>query len=288
VYRVNRRPLPSGDLVPAVPPRDAFQHFVDMLAPGYRVTHGRAHKRVWRVGGIQVEWKDKIVTGRLGSQPAGKGVVSEWSNERKDWETHTTEPKERELLPFGFDGESRLLTVLQHGRAATTIAAVFQTILRDTERKSSEPTTVWSVEPVLDRGNFLTWLNAAAVVNSVSFTAKLPNPEPKDDFKELWERISRTGATQHSETMRSTREVGLEKVEQDIDFKQAMAMGQQGYATLRGEGRRGDGARTIYRQTKAVASEHVDRLPPDWEETRAMLKDYLKGRLRRFLDEESA
>jgi hypothetical protein len=258
------------------------------LIAGHKVKLGRAHQRVWRVGGLEVDHEDRVMTGRLGSQPAGKGVVSEWSDERKDWETHTTESRVRELLPFGFDGESRLLTVLQHGKPAATIATVFQTILRDNEKKSADPTTLWSVEPVLDRATFVSWLNSAAVVNLVEFKAELPNPEPTPEFSDLWKRIQATGATQHTETMRSTREDGLRNVDQDKDFKQAMAMGQKGFATLRGEGRRSDGGRTTYRQTKAVAAEHIDKLPPDWSQTRALIKDYLKGRLRDFLDKESA
>jgi hypothetical protein len=165
---------------------------------------------------------------------------------------------------------------------------VFESILRANERESLEPTTEWSVEPVLDRHSFLDWLNATDVVTLVSFTAKLPNPEPTDDFKELWERIHSTGATQYTENMRSPAERGLHDIDQDPGFKQGMAMGQQGYATLRGQGHHADGSRTTFHQTKAVASEHIDHLPEDWDEARAMLKYFLKQRLRRFLDQESA
>ncbi len=64
-------------------------------------------------------------------------------------------------------------------------------------------------------------------------------------------------------------------------------MGEQGFATLSGKGRR-DGIETRYRQTDAVAKERVDELPQDWDSIWSLIKELLKGRLRRFLDENRA
>lgn len=285
VFRVNRRPRPSGDLVPLAPmPDNVFEHFVERLVAGYQVRRGRANQRVWQVGGLEPDAKQCVLTGRLGSQPIRRGLVPRWLEDRKDWELQPGEtPGVLELLPFGFDGETRLLTVLQHGRSATTIGTVFQTILNENERKASEPTTDWSVEPLLDTGTFLTWLTKAAIIESVTFAARLPNPAPDPAFDELWKRMHRTGASRHEETLRAPQSGSLRKIDEDQDFKQAMAMGRQGFATLRGEGRHADGSRTVYRQTESVAAEHVEQLPPDWDQTRQMIAFYLKGRLREFL-----
>ncbi len=288
VYRVNRRPHYSDTLFPTKMPDDVFEHFVRVLAPGYEVVTGRANQRVWRVGGLRVNDEDRTITGKLGWQPKEEEVVSEWSEEEMDWLSQKAVPKERKLMPFGFDGESRLLSVLSDGPSApATIAAVFEKILRNNEKELDEPTTDWSVEPVLDRRDFLSWLKSTDVVVSVSFTAKLPNPEPTPDFEALWERLNRTHATQHTETMRSGREEGLIEVEEDPDFSQAIAMGQEGFATLRGKGRR-DGVPTTYSQTEAVASERVEDLPSSWDEMRALLTKMLKDSMRRFKEDRAA
>jgi hypothetical protein len=290
VYRVNRRPLPSGELVERPPiPEDVFAHFVERLVAGDEVKLGRANKRLWRIGGLESDPTRQTLTGRLGSQAIRQGLVSQWLDDRKDWAMETAETAgDVELLPFGFDGESRLLMVLQHGKSATTIATVFQTILRDNELKAPEPTTDWSVEPVLDPNTFLSWLTRAEIVESVTFAAQLPNPEPDAEFDELWKRMHQAGASRHEETLRAPQGGGLRNIDEDRDFKQAMAMGRHGFATLRGEGRHADGSRTVYRQAESVAAEHVEELPPDWDQTRSMIVGFLKGRLRDFLKQVAA
>jgi hypothetical protein len=286
VYRVNRRPLPSGALAPLELPKDAFEHFVDRLVAGYQVKRGRANKRVWQVGGIEVDHDQRQLTGRLGSQPVRRGMVPKWLDDQKDWELQAGETAgEIELLPFGYDGESRLLTVLQHGKAAVTIATVFQTILHDNEKKLREPTTAWSVEPLLDTGTFLSWLRDTAAVQSVSFTARLPNPESLPEFGDLPERIKRIGAIQHEQSFRAPPGGTLQGVDKDPGFQGGIAMGKHGFATLKGDGERADGSHTAYRQAEKVAYEHLDSLPSSWPEMRALLRLLLKDRLRRFLGE---
>ena len=87
--------------------------------------------------------------------------------------------------------------------------------------------------------------------------------------------------------MSSEREEGLSGIEEDRDVRQAIAMGEQGFATLRGKGSR-NGIETRYSQTDAVAKERVDELPQDWDSISSLIKELLKGRLRRFLDENRA
>lgn len=288
VYRVNRRPLGAETLFPAQQPDDVFDHFTRMLAPGWEVVSGRGNQRIWRIGGVERDPASQLLTGKLGWVPRGEEVVPEWSAEDKDWLANFAAPHGGRILPFGFDGESRLLAVVRDGTSApNTIGAVFQKVLRENERELADPTTEWSVEPILDARDFLSWLDALDVVVSVSFTAKLPNPEPRADFADLVQRMERHHATTFTETYKSRRAEGLTGVEDDPDFKQAVAMGTQGFATLRGRGRV-DGTITHYGQEEAVASERIEELPSTWEEMRAVLGDLLKNRLRRFLNDGNA
>lgn len=287
IYRVNRRPLGEGTLVPGEVPSDVFDHFFRMLTPGFEVVTGRKHQRVWKVGGIETDWSGRFLTGKLGWQPREDEVVADWSEEEKDWTTLTAEPRQHALLPFGFDGERRLLTILLDGAgtAPETLAKVFEKILRTNEGELAEPTTRWSVEPILDTHEFVDWLKSLDHVRLVSFTAKLPNPEPMDAFSGLHDRLSGSNATHITETIKSNREEGLIGVEDDPDVRQAIAMGQQGFASLRGRGRR-NGTATTFNQTEEVARERVSDLPSTWGEMREVIRDFLKDRARRFLDED--
>lgn len=290
LFRVNRRPLDEQNLfTPELPP-DVFEHFVRVLAPGYEVVTGRRHQRTWRVGGIQTHEDDRTLTGRLGWIPrGGEEVVPEWSDLEKDWLSATATTRGGRIVPFGFDGDTRLLTVLaDRSSPPATVAAVFEQVLRDNERELAEQdrSTEWSVEPILDAHEFIEWLESLEVVNVVSFTARLPNPEPRDAFRDLAERMEARRATEYTETLKSDREEGLQAVQDDPYVQQAIAMGEHGFAKLRGRGQR-DGRESRFSQSREVASEHVEAMPPTWEQVRALMRGYLKDQLRRFIDDSS-
>lgn len=257
-----------------------------MLLPGYEVVTGRRHQRVWKVGGL-LPHDDRTLTGQLGWLPKGEEVVPQWSDEEKAWVSSISAPHGGRVMPFGFDGESRLLTVLSdRSSAAPTLGAVFEKILRANEAELPEEqrSTEWSVEPVLDAHEFIEWLRDLDVVRSVSFTARLPNPEPRDAFKDLADRMAARRATHFTETIRSESDEGLVGIDEDPDVRQAIAMSKQGFATLRGRGIR-EGLTTKFSQSDTVATEHVDAVPDHWNEVWVLIREYLKGRLRRFLDE---
>jgi hypothetical protein len=288
LFRVNRRPLDDLTLFTRAMPRDVFEHFERMLAPGYEVVTGRRHQRTWRVGGVQRHDEDRTLTGRLGWIPrGGEEIVPEWSDEEKDWLSAMATTRGGRIVPFGFDGETRLLTVLSdRSSQPSTVAAVFEHVLRDNERAllPDERSTEWSVEPILDAHEFLEWLDSLDVVNSVSFTARLPNPEPRDAFRDLVERMEARRATEYTETLKSDRDEGLQGVQDDRDVQQAVVMGEHGFARLRGRGQRG-GRESRFTQSREVASDHVDELPATWQEVRNLTRAWLKGQLRRFLDD---
>jgi hypothetical protein len=200
----------------------------------------------------------------------------------KDWPPTLHAPVET-LLPFAFDGTTRLLAVVDDKKSSpASLAAVFELILSENERELTHPTTEWSVEPVLDSEEFIEWLHSLDVVETVAFVAKLPNPEPMEAFDDLYRRMERAHGTEYSARMKSKRDEGLQHIEEDSEFRQAIAMGEQGFAQLEGRGRRA-GRQSSYKQNSKVASERVEQLPASWEEIRALLKTILRDRLRRFL-----
>jgi hypothetical protein len=254
VFRVNRRPISRPSLFTPQIPDDVWDHFIRMLAPGHEVRTGRRNQRIWRVGGVHPDPESHTIVGKLGWQPQGEEIVPEWSSAEMDWVASTASVHGGRIVPFGFDAETRLLTVLREPQSTPhTVADVFERILRENEAESSEPATEWSVEPILDAGDFLQWLSDQDIVTRVSFTAKLPNPVPRDAFRDLAERMESRRATRYSETLKSEHDAGLIGVGEDPDFRQAIAMGEQGFATLSGRGIRA-GNESSYSQTDRVGA----------------------------------
>jgi hypothetical protein len=289
-FRVNRRPVGEGTFFPETMPPDSFDHFVRMLAPGYEiVTKGRGHERSWRVGAVEIDRSDGFVTGKLGWHPRNPEVVPSWSDALMDWPPSVGVPRET-LMPFAFDGTTRVLGVVHDKKtSARSIAAVFESILNENERELDQRTTEWSVEPILNSVEFIEWLDGLDVVESVAFVAKLPNPEPTAAFDDLTGRMDDAHGTEYAARMKTTREEGLQHIEEDPEFRQAIAMGKKGFAQLEGRGRR-DGRPSVYKQKDKVASDAIPNVPADWQELRAMLKAIVRERLSRFLldDEEAA
>jgi hypothetical protein len=133
----------------------------------------------------------------------------------------------------------------------------------------------------------VSWLKEQEVVTDVSFTARLPNPEPRDAFRDLAQRLEARRARSHTETMIGDKESGLTGIEDDRDFKQAIAMGEQGFATLRGTART-HGATRRFNQKTRVATDHEPELPADWPGILMLIKHALKTRFRRYIEESDA
>lgn len=284
VFRVNRRQMPKVSLFAPEPP-PVFEDFRRMLSPGWEVISGRRHQRIWKVGGVSTNAELELLEGKLGWLPRGETVVPAWSDEDKDWTSSVADPAGGQVMPFVFDGESRILAVLHDPSSApTTIAKAFQKILQENEDELPEPTTDWAVEPVLDEREFIEWLSGLEEVRWVSFTARLPNPEPMPDFQGLVDRLERRNAEKVTETMQARKDDGLAGVQNDPDFREAIAMAGKGFATLRGRGQK-DGRTSAFSQSDEVARERVDEVPPTWHDVFMMLGEMAKGRLRRFLDD---
>jgi hypothetical protein len=156
LYRVNRRPIGADSMLPEEMPDDALDHFDRVLPNGWKVeTKGGGGNRIWRSGGVERNPNARVITGKLGWHPAEEEAVTDYDEQAEDWVTSIEAPHGRVVLPFAFDGDTRILAVLRMGRSrATTIGRVFETILKENECELERPTTDWSVEPILDPRDF--------------------------------------------------------------------------------------------------------------------------------------
>lgn len=291
VFRVNRRLIdPDGMMFPREP-REVFDHFRRMLAPGYPVqTKGPGARRTWRVGGVEVDESARVLTGQIGFESQGQKLADRWSEEDKAYHPGPGGKKDGRALPFGFDGETRFLTVLRDsGIKPLTVASVFQKLLQANENElpHEQQTTVWAVEPILDGQEFRGWLDSVEVVKTVKFRARLPNPEPKEAFADLTRRMEGMKGTELTEQIKSSKPGGLVGVEHDREIQQAIAMGEHGFAELSGTGYLHDGTKTTFKQTDRMAAQRVDELPDDWRTVRQAVVGLLLGTLRRFVPQDA-
>jgi hypothetical protein len=287
LYRVNRRPIGADSMLPEEIPDDVLDHFNRVLPNGWKVeTKGGGGNRIWRSGGVERDPGARVITGKLGWHPAEEEAVTDYDEQAEDWVTSIEAPHGRVVLPFAFDGDTRILAVLRMGRSrAATIGRVFETILKENECELERPTTDWSVEPILDPRDFKQWLESMDVVSEVQFVAKLPNPTPNDAYKDVFKRMEERRATRLIENIHSNRAAGLQNVQEDAEFRQAEAMASEGFATLKGVGER-DGRKTRYNQNERVRRATINNLPGSWGEMRAVLTGFLKEQARGFLGDE--
>lgn len=236
LYRVNRRPIGADSMLPEEIPDDVLDHFNRVLPNGWKVeTKGGGGNRIWRSGGVERDPDARVITGKLGWHPAEEEAVTDYDEQAEDWVTSIEAPHGRVVLPFAFDGDTRILAVLRMGRSrAATIGRVFETILKENECELERPTTDWSVEPILDPRDFKQWLQSMDVVSEVQFVAKLPNPTPNDAYQDVFKRMEERKATRLIENIHSNRAAGLQNVQEDAEFRQAEAMASEGFATLKG------------------------------------------------------
>jgi len=287
LYRVNRRPIGADSMFPEEIPDDVLDHFNRMFPNGWKVeTKGGGGNRIWRSGGVEFDHQARVMTGKLGWHPAEEEAVTDYDDQAEDWVVSIEAPHGRVVLPFAFDGDTRILAVLRRGRSrADTIGRVFETILKENECDLERPTTDWSVEPIFDPRDFAQWLESMDVVREVQFVAKLPNPTPTPAYEDVFKRMEDRGATRLIENLHSNQRGGLRDVQEDDDFAQAEKMASEGFATLKGVGER-EGRKTRYNQKERVRRATIPHLPDSWGEMRQVLTGFLKERARGLLGDE--
>jgi hypothetical protein len=121
------------------------------------------------------------------------------------------------------------------------------------------PTTDWAVEAVLDTRGFSEWLEGTAVLDSVTFTVKLPNHDAEDAFEQIFSHMRSQGAGKLVETLTpEDPDIGLNKdLEADSWGHGLMEMARRTFAQLRARGRAPSGRKRTYNQSEKVRRRRV-------------------------------
>lgn len=210
-YRVNRRPLPQGNLFGGQP-ENFLDHLVEALLFGHEVSVGRRGDRRWQLGNCRIDSAGRFLAGVIGWESEQLREEDHFDDARAEWVPSVGRASQVSLSPFVIEATSRRLFVMKHPSfAETTLATVFRTILNEGEAaREAGPTTEWDVQPMLDEIEFEEWLHQIAVLDKVTFVARLPNPDAEEAFLELEEHLRqmRAGEMRH-ELKAADDEAGL-------------------------------------------------------------------------------
>jgi hypothetical protein len=245
-----------------------MDHIVEVLQFGKHIVTGKAgHQRDWILGNRNILPDLSALTGQIGWQQHDEQQTSRYVTETQMWQDEI-EPMERAArAPFAFDPRTRVLGVLKHPSfSEVAVPNVFQTILRDGEKEREWPSTEWSIEPILDERDFLSWLHSVQAVTSITLVAKMPNPDGLEEFGPVWNEMAHRRARLITMQMLAANEdEGLQGLEQDTRVQGNLAMGRQGFGYVKALARR-HGRETVFDQRKKVVREVTDELGTTWDE----------------------
>jgi len=262
--------MPNPTLGGSQQPDSVMDHIVEVLLFGKPVVTGRSDRqREWFLGNRHILQDESALTGQIGWQrnDEQQATVSRYVSETQEWRDELEPAGRSAHAPFVFDGNSRILGALKHSTfSETTVAKVFQDLLREGEQQREWPSTEWSVEPILDERDFLSWLHSVQAVTSIKLVAKLPNPDGLEEFGPVWEEMQARSARLDSlKWVAANEQVGLQGLEDDPRVRGNLAMGKQGFGYVEARGRR-SGNETVYDQREKVAREVIDDLGQTWEQ----------------------
>ncbi len=269
MYRINRRPRPKGGNLFADEPNDFLAHLADCLLFGEVVTtEGRGSIRHWRLGNRVLVENLGAITGWVGYTVENTEEQEEYDDSSRSWRLSLALTERRASAPFVVVAEGRYLYVAKHPTFAEgTIPAIFEDLLNRGEQRREAPTTLWAVEPVLDEEHFQHWLERTAVLDTLVFHVKLPNPDAADSFRQIdaYLKSMRAGELQHKLTPRDP-DIGLNKeIEQEPISQRLMEMTRRGYARIRAKGKTAGGTVRVYDQRRRVHRQQV-RMPASPDE----------------------
>jgi hypothetical protein len=267
-FKVNRRPYPQETIYPA--PEDSFEHFVKVLPFGEPVeTTGRGGHRTWFLGHGEQEndadFDARILVGQIGWVRDETVAQTSFDTSNARFIHDVVSSSTANDAPFVYDGETQRLAVMLHPTfASSSVARVFEELLNRGEQRAFNRYE-WSVEPLLDYASFRAWLDTTAVVQRVTFVAKLPNPDGMEAFEEVLGRLEARQAKALTETWEARDpEEGLQNIEEDRDASQMIAMAENGYGTVRARGEDEEGRGRTYNQTQRVRRETIPEVPSSW------------------------
>jgi hypothetical protein len=199
-YRVNRRPLLQGNLF-GEQPENFLDHLEAVLLFGFEVAIGRRGDRRWQLGNRRIDPKRRFLAGVIGWESEQLREEDHFDDVKAEWVPGVATTSQVALSPFVIEARSRRLFIMKHSSfAETTLATVFRTILNEGERQREiGQMTDWDVQPMLDELEFEAWLSEIAILDKVTFVARLPNPDAEESFRELDEHIRkmRAGEMRH-------------------------------------------------------------------------------------------
>ncbi|MGN9803048.1 hypothetical protein [Micromonospora sp. L32] len=280
LYRINRRPLPEPSLF-AHQPELFMDHLVEVLQFGVPEVTGRRNKREWRLGNREITPDEDALFGQIGWVRTDYRAADHYNEAEMRWEDIVEGREVSARAPFVIDGGSRILGVLQHPSfAPTTVAKVFENLLRRGEEAREAASTEWSVEPILDEQDFLSWLRSVDSVQRIMMVAKLPNPDALPEFEPVWDRMQQRKARLLKEIMEAANvEVGLQDLEEDAQVRAFLAMGTNAFGYVVADGRRGRHD-TRYDQRERSAHERTDELPSNWMQVLGIMLGMIRDRRR--------
>lgn len=264
MYRVNRRPRPQGNLFDSGQTPAFLDHLTECLLFGIEVvTSGRGHERRWRLGNRDINSTLGYLAGWIGYRTEDAEEQDDYDTDAKEWRTAVVPTERRATGPFVIVGETQFLFVAKHPTFAEgPLVVVFETLLNQGEEQREASNTDWAVEPLLDTVDFTRWLRQTAVLETVAFHVRLPNPDAAESFAQITAHMDaqEAGILDHKLTPRDP-ERGLKKdFEQDPISQGLMEMARRAIASIRAKGKSVAGTPRTYNQRERVRRERI-RMP---------------------------
>lgn len=265
-YRVNRRPLPQGNLLTDMPDR-FLEHLHQVLLFGVDVVTGRRNQRFWRLGNEDFSLEQGYLAGRVGYRASGITVDEDYQDDTKEWTTDIVEAEHSVSAPFVVVESTQQLYVAKHSSfSESTLPTVFEMLLNEGERRQPQETTDWGVDPVLDEQGFAEWLRRTPILDRVTFKVKLPNPDAEEAFAEVVGHLDRMDAKELThELVARDPERGLNReFQRDPTMNGLMEMSKRAYAWVTARGRGPQAQRRVYSQRHRVLKQRL-AMPSTYE-----------------------
>lgn len=269
-YRINRRPI-HADPTFFDPDPDLLAHLrrvLEYAEPGYS---GRKNRREWRLGSLRFDEARGTFIGKLGWAKSAAALGQAWDSQSHEWIERVVPKEDSAVSPVAFAVAGRVLGILKHPSFGTTervLHDVISQMLNSGEMKEEVATTVWSVEPLGDTGQFYAWLDSIDQLMLLRLVFERPNPDGEEEFQALFDRLDNFQAEQITEEIRARdRTVGLQKdeVRRDPTTRGFLTAAlDRAFGRVWARGFRA-GRETVYDQRAKVLRQSIDFVGLDWE-----------------------
>jgi len=268
-YKINRRPL-RGDPTLFVAPEDLLFHIKRVLASGQSGFSGRNPKRTWHVGNLKYHEKERTFTGNLGWARTKDALSQTWDPKKKEWESKVVAREDSAVTPIAFSENGEILGIIKHSSFTTQIvlSQILGQIFNKGEQSFDVPSTDWSIQPLGNEREFLSWIKNLDKLMSLSLTFQRPNPDSEKDYEEQFKRLDKLGAKSLTEKYaaldkdQGLNRVGLLKDPITQGFIKG-AMKSYGHVTAKGFK---DGSPVKYDQNDEVLRKTVSDVGSDWND----------------------